>query len=120
MMVPSFRPAVQQSGTGGTFNLPSTANMTVEGEFGTVPVGAPVFGHDTGENGDHIWYFDGTPAATVRIFDTSPPQSLFVCIVASVLRVQTRRAYQIISESTPRLGRSSDVTLLIFNVCLSI
>ena len=68
-MVPSFRPAVQQSGTGGTFNLPSTANMTVEGEFGTVPVGAPVFGHDTGENGDHIWYFDGTPAATVRILN---------------------------------------------------
>ncbi|KAG5358935.1 Acid phosphatase [Yarrowia sp. E02] len=58
-----FAPAVQQSGTGGTFNLPRAANLTTGGEFGSLPVGAPNWGQD--ENDDHIWYFDGTPAAAM-------------------------------------------------------
>lgn len=58
-----FAPAVQQSGTGGTFNLPRAANLTTGGEFGSIPVGAPNWGQDA--NDDHIWYFDGTPAACV-------------------------------------------------------
>lgn len=42
----SSRPAVQQSGKGGTAVLP-TVNITAPGgEFGTIPVGAPYFGHD--------------------------------------------------------------------------
>jgi 5'-nucleotidase len=40
------RPAVQQSGKGGTFVLP-TSNITEPGaEFGSVPAGAPFFGQD--------------------------------------------------------------------------
>ncbi|KAG5358646.1 Acid phosphatase [Yarrowia sp. B02] len=58
-----FAPAVQQSGTGGTFNLPRAANLTKGAEFGSAPVGAPNWGHD--ENDDHIWYFDGTPSAAM-------------------------------------------------------
>ena len=44
-------PAVQQSGKGGTFVLPTT-NITEGGaEFGSVPAGAPYFGQDS-SNGD--------------------------------------------------------------------
>lgn len=40
------RPAIQQSGHGGTFVIP-TVNITEPGgEFGSIPVGAPPFGHD--------------------------------------------------------------------------
>lgn len=39
-------PAVQNSGQGGRFILP-TVNITAPGgEFGSIPVGAPFFGHD--------------------------------------------------------------------------
>ena len=39
-------PAVQNSGQGGRFQLP-TVNITAPGgEFGSIPVGAPYFGHD--------------------------------------------------------------------------
>ncbi|KAI0332087.1 5'/3'-nucleotidase sure [Cubamyces sp. BRFM 1775] len=56
-------PAVQQSGKGGTFVLP-TSNITAPGgEFNTVAVGAPYFGHDV-QNPD-LFYFNGTPAAAV-------------------------------------------------------
>ncbi|KAF5374265.1 hypothetical protein D9758_004522 [Tetrapyrgos nigripes] len=55
-------PAVQQSGKGGTFVVPSTNITAPGGEFGSIPVGAPYFGHDVKD--DHIWYFNGTPAAT--------------------------------------------------------
>jgi len=55
-------PAVQQSGKGGTFNLPTTNIVAPGGEFGTIPVGAPYFGHDAQDQ--NIWYFNGTPAAT--------------------------------------------------------
>ncbi|KAL0947264.1 hypothetical protein HGRIS_013385 [Hohenbuehelia grisea] len=55
-------PAVQQSGKGGTSVFP-TVNITAPGgEFGSIPVGAPYFGHDALDQ--NIWYFNGTPAAT--------------------------------------------------------
>ncbi|KAK0483315.1 sure-like protein [Armillaria novae-zelandiae] len=55
-------PAVQQSGRGGTFVLPTTNITAPGGEFGSIPVGAPFFGHD--ENDQNLWYFNGTPAAS--------------------------------------------------------
>ncbi|SJL04401.1 related to Acid phosphatase [Armillaria ostoyae] len=55
-------PAVQQSGRGGTFVLPTTNITPPGGEFGSIPVGAPYFGHD--ENDQNLWYFNGTPAAS--------------------------------------------------------
>ncbi|KAJ8462414.1 hypothetical protein ONZ45_g17941 [Pleurotus djamor] len=65
--------AVQQSGKGGSFVLP-TVNITEPGgEFGTIPVGAPFFGRD--ENDANIWYFNATPAATVAFgLDIVNPQ----------------------------------------------
>ena len=76
-------PAVQQSGKGGTFVVP-TVNITPPGgEFGSIPVGAPYFGHEVNNPDICKWiyalvrlcllmrlfvvYFNGTPAATVRI-----------------------------------------------------
>ncbi|KAI8998912.1 5'/3'-nucleotidase sure [Trametes punicea] len=56
-------PAVQQSGKGGTFVLPTTNITAPGGEFGSIPVGAPFFGHDT--QNPNLYYFNGTPAATV-------------------------------------------------------
>ncbi|KAJ7582463.1 sure-like protein [Mycena floridula] len=56
-------PAVQQSGRGGTFVLPTTNITSPGGEFGSIPVGAPFFGQD--EQDKNLWYFNGTPAATV-------------------------------------------------------
>ncbi len=47
----SCSPAVQQSGRGGTFVLPTTNITEPGGEFGSIPVGAPYFGQDS-ENGD--------------------------------------------------------------------
>ncbi|KAK7693133.1 hypothetical protein QCA50_002699 [Cerrena zonata] len=56
-------PAVQQSGKGGTAVLP-TVNITAPGgEFGTVPVGAPYFGHEL--NDTNIYYFNATPSESV-------------------------------------------------------
>ncbi|THU79856.1 5'/3'-nucleotidase sure [Dendrothele bispora CBS 962.96] len=55
-------PAVQQSGKGGTVVLPTTNITAPGGEFGSIPVGAPFFGHD--EQDQNLWYFNGTPAAT--------------------------------------------------------
>ncbi|KAK0502944.1 sure-like protein [Armillaria luteobubalina] len=55
-------PAVQQSGRGGTFVLPTTNITAPGGEFGSIPVGAPFFGHD--ENDQNLWYFNGTPASS--------------------------------------------------------
>ncbi|KAI0086632.1 sure-like protein [Irpex rosettiformis] len=68
-------PLVQNSGQGGRVILP-TVNVTAPGgEFGSVPVGAPFFGHDAGN--DHIWYFNGTPAATTFFgLDVIVPQVL--------------------------------------------
>ncbi|PIL23722.1 hypothetical protein GSI_13472 [Ganoderma sinense ZZ0214-1] len=56
-------PAVQQSGKGGTFVLPTTNITEAGGEFGTIAAGAPYFGSDA-QNGD-LFYFNGTPAASV-------------------------------------------------------
>jgi hypothetical protein len=36
----------QQSGSGGTFTLPTTNILPPGGEFGSIPIGAPFFGHD--------------------------------------------------------------------------
>lgn len=55
-------PAVQQSGRGGTFVLPTTNITAPGGEFGSIPIGAPFFGQDS-DNGD-LFYFNGTPAAS--------------------------------------------------------
>lgn len=41
------RPAVQQSGKGGTFVLPTTNITAPGGEFGSIPVGAPFFDQDS-------------------------------------------------------------------------
>ncbi|KIP07965.1 hypothetical protein PHLGIDRAFT_401065 [Phlebiopsis gigantea 11061_1 CR5-6] len=55
-------PAVQNSGQGGRFQLP-TVNITAPGgEFGSIPIGAPFFGHD--DNDNTTWYFNGTPGAS--------------------------------------------------------
>ncbi|KAH9857786.1 5'/3'-nucleotidase sure [Lenzites betulinus] len=56
-------PAVQQSGKGGTFVLPTTNITAPGGEFGSIPVGAPFFGQDS-QNAD-FFYFNGTPSASV-------------------------------------------------------
>ncbi|OSD02773.1 5'/3'-nucleotidase sure [Trametes coccinea BRFM310] len=56
-------PAVQQSGKGGTFVVPTTNITAPGGEFNSIAVGAPFFGHDS-QNSD-LFYFNGTPAATV-------------------------------------------------------
>lgn len=78
---PVSSPAVQQSGKGGTFVLPTTNIVPPGGEFGSIPVGAPFFGQDvTNPNlcqyafklfrcipftSEHsTGYFNGTPAAT--------------------------------------------------------
>ncbi len=45
-------PLVQNSGQGGRVILPTTNVTAPGGEFGSVPVGAPFFGHDA--NNDHI------------------------------------------------------------------
>ncbi|EJF62478.1 sure-like protein [Dichomitus squalens] len=56
-------PAIQQSGKGGTFVLPTTNITHPGGEFDSIPAGAPFFGADS-QNGD-LFYFNGTPSATV-------------------------------------------------------
>lgn len=57
-----LRPAVQNSGQGGRFQIPNVNITAPGGEFGSIPVGAPPFGHDLNDN--HIWYFNGTPGAS--------------------------------------------------------
>lgn len=68
-----FAPALQQSGTGGTFVLPKNTTLAKGAEWGSAPVGAPAWGQD--EKDDHIWYFDGTPGAAVTFgFDYALPK----------------------------------------------
>jgi len=55
-------PASQQSGKGGTFVTPNTNIVAPVGEFGSIPIGAPFFGHDVDDSS--LFYFNGTPAAT--------------------------------------------------------
>lgn len=56
-------PVSQRSGWGGKFDIPYTANLQTDGEFGYVKAGAPSWGHE--ENDKNIWYFNGTPASCV-------------------------------------------------------
>lgn len=52
-----------QSGQGGRFDFSYSPTLETASEFGDFPAGAPVIGHDVSD--DHIWYFNGTPAACV-------------------------------------------------------
>ncbi|EPQ26280.1 uncharacterized protein PFL1_06215 [Pseudozyma flocculosa PF-1] len=54
-------PSHNQSGKGGTFELPTSVNLTVAGRGGFVPVGAPYAGRNLTDEG--LRYFNGTPAA---------------------------------------------------------
>ncbi|KAH7056990.1 5'/3'-nucleotidase sure [Macrophomina phaseolina] len=54
-------PVVDNSGQGGRSVFSSEANLTANGEFNSVLAGAPALGHDPLD--DHIWYYNGTPAA---------------------------------------------------------
>ncbi|KAN0063556.1 hypothetical protein ACQY0O_004004 [Thecaphora frezii] len=56
-------PSHNQSGKGGTFELPTSVNLTVAGRGGFVPVGAPYAGRNLTDSG--LRYFNGTPAAAV-------------------------------------------------------
>lgn len=56
-------PASQKSGFGGLFDLPTSVNLTEEGEFGYPAKGSPSWGHE--EDDINVWYFDGTPASCV-------------------------------------------------------
>ncbi|EMD38687.1 hypothetical protein CERSUDRAFT_48092 [Gelatoporia subvermispora B] len=55
-------PAVQQSGKGGTFVLPTSNIVAPGGEFDSVKVGASFFGQNV--TNPNLFYFNGTPAAT--------------------------------------------------------
>lgn len=56
-------PVSQRSGYSGKFDLPTTANLTTDGEFGYVKKGSPSWGHE--EDDKNIWYFNGTPGSSV-------------------------------------------------------
>jgi 5'-nucleotidase len=58
-------PAVDNSGQGGRFILTTYANLTNSTEFDLVPAGAPSLGPDPHDN--HIWYYNGTPAACTAV-----------------------------------------------------
>lgn len=58
-----FAATQNESGHGGTFNFPDTANLTAPTEFHDFPAGAPSFGHEPDQ--PDIWYFNATPAACV-------------------------------------------------------
>ena len=52
-----FSPAIQESGHGGTFVLPTTNIDAPGGEFNSIPVGAPFFGHDVHNQNLCKWSF---------------------------------------------------------------
>ncbi|KAL1632175.1 hypothetical protein SLS56_003909 [Neofusicoccum ribis] len=54
-------PVVDNSGQGGRAVFSTSANLTTNGEFNSVLAGAPALGPDPLD--DHIWYYNGTPAA---------------------------------------------------------
>ncbi|KZM28017.1 5'-nucleotidase [Ascochyta rabiei] len=54
-------PAQQQSGKGGTVIWAESANLTVASQYDIVPAGSPSVGRDPDD--EHIFYYDGTPAA---------------------------------------------------------
>lgn len=57
--------ATDQSGMGGRFVFTTYANLTNSTEFDLVPAGAPSIGPDPHD--DHIWYYNGTPAACTAV-----------------------------------------------------
>ena len=67
--VPSS-PAVQNSGQGGRFQLPDVNITAPGGEFGSIPVGAPYFGHDDNDTNIckhvHSRLFPASPLTTER------------------------------------------------------
>ncbi|KAF2091702.1 5'/3'-nucleotidase sure [Saccharata proteae CBS 121410] len=54
-------PVVDNSGQGGRSSFSTEANLTTNGEFDSVLAGAPSLGHEPFDN--HVWYYNGTPAA---------------------------------------------------------
>lgn len=56
-------PASQRSGFGGQFAIPTTANLTTNGEFSYPAKGSPSWDHE--EDDLNIWYFNGTPSSCV-------------------------------------------------------
>lgn len=56
-------PAQQRSGFGGQFKVPTSANLTADGEFAYPPQGAPSWGHEHDDM--NVWYFNGTPSSCV-------------------------------------------------------
>lgn len=53
------------SGHGGQFDFSTDPKLTADTEFGDFKAGSPVIGHEESDN--HIWYFNGTPAACVGV-----------------------------------------------------
>lgn len=58
-------PANAQSGQGGRLGLSNSSTLTAPSLYGLLPAGAPSVGHDADD--DHIWYYDGTPAACTLV-----------------------------------------------------
>lgn len=56
-------PVQQRSGFGGQFKVPTTVNLTADGEFAYPPQGAPSWGHE--EDDMNVWYFNGTPSSCI-------------------------------------------------------
>lgn len=59
-------PVSQRSGWGGRFVFPTSPTLETDGELGYVKAGEPSWNHESFD--DHIWYFNGTPAACVSFF----------------------------------------------------
>jgi 5'-nucleotidase len=58
-------PAVDNSGQGARLIFTTNANLTNSTEFDLIPAGAPSLGPDPHD--DHIWYYNGTPAACTAV-----------------------------------------------------
>ena len=56
---------MQQSGQGGRVVFTTEANLTGPAQYGLIPAGAPSIGPDPLD--DHIFYYNGTPAACVFV-----------------------------------------------------
>ncbi|CDR42950.1 CYFA0S10e04170g1_1 [Cyberlindnera fabianii] len=56
-------PVEQRSGYGGTFMFTYTSTLLHDDQFHYKKEGDPAWGHE--ESDDHIWYFNGTPSASV-------------------------------------------------------
>lgn len=58
-------PANAQSGQGGRLSFSNSSTLTAPSLYGLLPAGAPSVGHDADD--DHVWYYDGTPAACTLV-----------------------------------------------------